>query len=85
MPFGGVGLSGTWDTDSSAGLLVAVLRSTGAVPSSPQAPHQSGCHPLEHGVWTVDCSRRHSSAEQEEGAGRAAGIGQQSIHVHYLY
>ena len=85
MPLGGVGLSGTWDTDSSAGLLVAVLRSTGAVPSSPQAPHQSGCHPLENGVWTVDCSRRHSSAEQEEGAGRAAGIGQQSIHVHYLY
>ena len=30
--------SGTWDTDSSAGWWDAVLGSTGAVPSSPQAP-----------------------------------------------
>ena len=55
MPPDGTGTpSGTWDTDSSAGWWDAVLRSTGAVSSSPQAPHQSGCHPLEHGVWTVD-------------------------------
>jgi len=42
MPPDGTGTpSGTWDTDSSAGLRVAVLRSKRAVPSSSQAPHQS--------------------------------------------
>jgi hypothetical protein len=54
--------SGTWDTNSYAGLRDAVF-STGTVASSPQAPKNSGCHLLVHRVWTVDCPRCRSLSD----------------------
>jgi len=57
--------AGTGDTHSSAVLRDAVLRSTGAVNSNPQAPHQSGRDSVEHTGRTNDYGRGGSVSDEK--------------------